>query len=207
MDTITVSKVIAKDGNKPWKVYDGNSVEYVTWDDGVGAKAEKLSGEKVKIIAKVTEKEGAGGQTFVNRLLESIEKVAPEPQKKGDSFEPSVNFGKQVVIIRQNAWSQTNAIYDKATALYKHIYPVKDSMPLDMQAVHAIAWQLYSSNKRPEMSNMQTIADDIARVIREYWFPLEGDEIPFDAHQESLLDETITGPPTTDGVTTPVEQS
>ena len=176
MDTILVNKVVAKDGKKPWKLYDGNGVEYVTWDDALGASAQALQGEQAKIDVTVTEKPGQGGAIFVNRLLNGIEKAEPEPVKRDPDYEPSVNFGKQVVIIRQNAWSQTNAIYDKATQLYMATFPPGE---LDVDALHAIAWQLYSASKRPEKSTMQTIAADIEKVVRYHFFPIDGEELPF----------------------------
>lgn len=183
METILVNKVIAKDGKKPWKILDGNGVEYVTWDDALGAQAELLLNSQAEIEAEVKEKPGRDGVIFVDRLLKEIKRAEPEKPKRDPDYEPSVNFGKQVVIIRQNAWTQTNAIYEKAVDLYQWAFAQAadpaEPLQLDMQAIHAIAWHLYSSNRRPENSNMQTIAHDIETVIRAEWFPLEDREVPF----------------------------
>lgn len=177
METIMISRVVHRDGRQPWKVYDGNGVEYVTWDDSIGAAADALLEQQAKISYEVQEKPGRDGVVFKNRLLKEVDRYQEErTEARGSSeSEPSVNTGKQVVIIRQNAWSQTNSIYEKAVTLYKEL----GFGNFDIQSVHAIAWQLFSANKKPENATMQTMAYEIEKIVRDNWFPFKDDEIPF----------------------------
>lgn len=182
METVLISKVVRRDGQKPWKVYDGNAVEYVTWDDGVGTSAANLETKQAQIDFEVQNKTGRDGKVFVNRLLKDVQAVPePMPANATDSYEPTVNTGKQVVIIRQSSWNQANAIYDKAVSLYRMFYRNVDGddLVLDIHVIHAIAWQLFSSSPRPENSNMHTIAFEIEKLVRLDWFPMTDSEIPF----------------------------
>jgi hypothetical protein len=168
---VLVKSVTPRDGKKPWKMRDGNDVEYVTWDDSVGAVMATLQGKQAMIESTLKQR----GE-YTDHLLDKIEPL-PEAPPSHRQDEPSINTAKQVVIIRQNAWSQTNAIYATAVRLYELIY--KADTPIDVEAVHMIAWQLISSNKRPEHAVMWHIAREVETRIRADWFPMTDDEIPF----------------------------
>lgn len=174
-ETVLISRVEAKEGNKPFKVFDGNDVQYVTWDDALGAKVTGMVGQRVGLIVELREKQ-KDGRTFTDRLLKGVEEAAQPAPANASEFEPNINTAKQVVIIRQSSWNQANQIYATAAELYRNAHPATEVV---MESVHAIAWKLFTATPRPENSTMRTLALEIEKAVRADYFPMADAEIPF----------------------------
>lgn len=169
MQTITVESVTARDGTRPWKIHS-NGDEYVTWEDADGQLLRSLQGMVAEIEFEARTKT-RDGRTYTDKVITSV--TAPgelPPSHRQD--EPNVNTAKQIVIIRQNAWGQTNEVY--ATAL---AYLRAGGGGIDPDA--ALTPEMLESAATDLLPGMMKIAHGIEQNLRRYWFPPDTAEEPF----------------------------
>ena len=163
MQLITVDSVTPRDGTRPWKIHS-NGEEYVTWEDGDGELLKSLEGLDVEVTIE-RRTNTRDGKTYVNKVITEVkgpDTVAPSHRPD----EPNVNSAKQVVIIRQNAWSQTQMIYSTAISLLK-----AREEELTIENIENLVKEL--------IVPMKFTTQDIENHIRRFWFPTSDEEVPF----------------------------
>jgi hypothetical protein len=91
--TVLIKKIEEKDGKRPYKLIDGNSVEYATFKDDIIRPARELIDKTATITftEKETEKDG---RTYTNRYLDKVE-AAPEPVEEPKFGDGSYVKGKE----------------------------------------------------------------------------------------------------------------